>query len=45
VDTELQALMAEPSFAQRAQEIERIVEGESGDQQACDAIEAYLARY
>jgi UDP:flavonoid glycosyltransferase YjiC (YdhE family) len=45
VATELQALTAEPSFAQRAMEVERIVEGESGDQQAGDAIEAYLAHY
>jgi rhamnosyltransferase subunit B len=42
VATELQALMAEPSYAQRAVEVGSMVQAEAGDQQACDAIEAYL---
>ena len=43
VATELQDLLAEPSYAQRAAEVGRMVQAEAGDQQACDAIEAYLA--
>jgi rhamnosyltransferase subunit B len=43
VAMELQALLAEPSYAQRAAEVGRIVQAEAADQQDCDAIEAYLA--
>jgi hypothetical protein len=43
VATELQDLLAEPSYARRAAEVGRMVQAEAGDQQACDAIEAYLA--
>jgi rhamnosyltransferase subunit B len=42
VAAELQALMAAPSYAQRAVEVGSMVQAEAGDQQACDAIEAYL---
>jgi rhamnosyltransferase subunit B len=44
VATELQALMAEPSYVERAAEVGSIVQAEAGDQQACDALEAYLTR-
>jgi rhamnosyltransferase subunit B len=43
VVTELQALLAEPTYARRAAEVGRMVQAEAGDQQACDALEAYLA--
>jgi UDP:flavonoid glycosyltransferase YjiC (YdhE family) len=43
VTTQLQALLAEPCYAQRAAEVGCMVQVEAGDQQACDAIEAYLA--
>jgi rhamnosyltransferase subunit B len=43
VATRLRALLAEPCYARRAAEVGRIVQAEAGDQQACDAIEAYLA--
>lgn len=43
VATHLRAILAEPSYAQRAAEVGRMVQAEAGDQQACDAIEAYLA--
>jgi rhamnosyltransferase subunit B len=43
VATELRDLLAEPSYAQRAAEVGRMVQAEAGDQQACDAIEAVLA--
>jgi rhamnosyltransferase subunit B len=39
----LRALLAEPCYAQRAAQVGGIVQAEAGDQQACDAIEAYLA--
>ncbi len=44
VATHLRALLAEPRYAQRAAEVGRMVQAEAGDQQVCDAIEAYLAR-
>jgi rhamnosyltransferase subunit B len=43
VATQLQAILAEPRYAQRAVVVGRRVETEAGDQQACDAIEAYMA--
>jgi rhamnosyltransferase subunit B len=43
VTSELRALLAEPSYARRAAEVGCMVQAEAGDQQACDAIEAYLA--
>jgi UDP:flavonoid glycosyltransferase YjiC (YdhE family) len=43
VATQLQAILAEPRYAQRAVVVGRRVETEGGDQQACDAIEAYMA--
>jgi rhamnosyltransferase subunit B len=43
VAIEIQGLLAEPSYAQRAAEVGRMVRAEAGDQQACDALEAYLA--
>jgi UDP:flavonoid glycosyltransferase YjiC (YdhE family) len=43
VATQLQALLAEPCYAQRATEVGHMVQVEAGDQQACDAIEAFLA--
>ena len=43
VASELQALLTEPSYAQRAAEVGAMVQAEAGDRQACDAIEAYLA--
>ena len=43
VATQLRAILAEPRYAQRAVEVGRMVQAEAGDQQACDAIEAYLA--
>jgi UDP:flavonoid glycosyltransferase YjiC (YdhE family) len=43
VATQLQALLAEPCYAQRATEVGCMVQVEAGDQRACDAIEAFLA--
>jgi len=43
VATHLRGLLAEPRYTQRAAEVGRMVQAEAGDQQACDAIEAYLA--
>jgi hypothetical protein len=43
VATQLQAILAEPRYAQRAVVVGRKVQTERGDQRACDAIEAYLA--
>jgi UDP:flavonoid glycosyltransferase YjiC (YdhE family) len=43
VATQLQAILAEPRYAQRAVVVGRTVQTERGDQQACDAIEAYMA--
>jgi rhamnosyltransferase subunit B len=43
VATQLQAILAEPRYAQRAVVVGRRVETEGGDQQACDAIAAYMA--
>jgi rhamnosyltransferase subunit B len=43
VAAQLQALLSEPSYAQRATEVGGMVQVEAGDQRACDAIEAFLA--
>jgi UDP:flavonoid glycosyltransferase YjiC (YdhE family) len=43
VATQLGAILAEPRYAQRAVVVGSTVQAEAGDQQACDAIEAYLA--
>jgi UDP:flavonoid glycosyltransferase YjiC (YdhE family) len=43
VATQLQAILAEPRYAQRAVVVGAMVQAEAGDQQACDAIEAHLA--
>jgi rhamnosyltransferase subunit B len=43
VATQLGALLAEPRYARRAAEVGHIVQAEAGGQQACDALEAYLA--
>jgi rhamnosyltransferase subunit B len=43
VAAQLQAILAEPRYAQRAVGVGRKVQTERGDQQACDAIETYMA--
>jgi UDP:flavonoid glycosyltransferase YjiC (YdhE family) len=43
VATQLQALLAEPCYAQRATQVGCMVRTEAGDQRACGAIEAFLA--
>jgi UDP:flavonoid glycosyltransferase YjiC (YdhE family) len=43
VASQLREILAEPRYAQRALVVGRTVETERGDQQACDAIEAYMA--
>jgi UDP:flavonoid glycosyltransferase YjiC (YdhE family) len=43
VASQLRAILAEPRYAQRAVVVGRTVQTEMGDQQACDAIEAYMA--
>jgi UDP:flavonoid glycosyltransferase YjiC (YdhE family) len=45
VTVQLQALLAEPRYAQRATEVGHKVQVEAGDQQACDAIETFLAAH
>ena len=42
VATQLQAILAEPRYAQRAAMVGHTVQSERGEQQACDAIEAYM---
>jgi rhamnosyltransferase subunit B len=43
VATQLRALLAEPRYTRRAAEVGHMVQAEAGGQQACDALEAYLA--
>jgi UDP:flavonoid glycosyltransferase YjiC (YdhE family) len=43
VVTQLRAILDEPRYAQRAVVVGSKVRAEAGDQQACDAVEAYLA--